>query len=120
MIESYLENIQQYVELNRVKTVLDTVAYGMPQGSLLGPRRFSVYMNDLPDITSTGEMHLYEDDVTAFVNLKRVDECVCKLKDLAKEINNWCVTNKITVNVDKTEAMITKESGLLDLSRQLK
>ena len=108
LIKSYLENRQQYVELNGVTSELKTVAYGVPQGSLLGPRLFSVYMNDLPDITSTGEIHLYADDVTAFVNGKSVDECVCKLNDLAKEINNWCVTNKMTVNVDKTEAMIMK------------
>ena len=80
----------------------------MPQGSLLGPRLFSEYINDLPDITSIGEIHLYADDVTAFVNGKSVDECVCKLNDLAKEIHYWCVTNKMTVNVDTTEAMIMK------------
>ena len=87
MIYSYLVNRQQYVELNGVKSELKTVAYGVPQGLLLGPRLFSVYVNDLPDITSTGEVHLYADDVTAFVNEKSVDECVCKLNDLAKEIN---------------------------------
>ena len=99
MIESYLENRQQYVELNGVKSELKTAVYGVPQGSLLGPRLFSGYMNDLPDVTSTGEIHWYADDVTAFINGKSVDECVCKLNDLTKEINNWFVTNKMTVNV---------------------
>eukprot|EP00795_Rhopilema_esculentum_P001940 gene1940-16448_t len=57
IIESYLENRKQYVDLNEVKSELKSVAYGVPQGSVLGPRLFSVYMNDLPDITSEGEMH---------------------------------------------------------------
>ena len=79
MIESYLENRQPYVELNGVKSSMKTVACGVPQGSLLGPILFSVYMNDLPDITSTGEIHLYADDVAAFVKGENVDECVSKL-----------------------------------------
>ena len=88
MIESYLENRQQYVERNGVKSSMKTVAYGVPQGSLLGPILFSEYMNDLPDITSTGEIHLYADDVTAFVKGENADECVSKLNGLATEMNN--------------------------------
>ena len=65
--------MKQNVELNGVKSELKSVAYGVSQGS--------VYMNDLPDITSEGEIHLYADDVTAFVD---VDECVCKLNVWAK------------------------------------
>ena len=80
---------------------------------LLGPRLFSVYMNDLPDITSTGEMQLYADYITAFVNRKSVDKSVCKLNNVAKEIKNWCVTNKMIINVDETEAMIMKRKQFI-------
>ena len=113
MIESYLGNRQQYVELNGAKSSMKTVAYGVPQGSLLGPILFSVYMNDLPDITSTGETHLYADDVTAFLKGETVDECVSKLNGLATEMNNWSLTNKMTINVGKTEAMIMKRKQFI-------
>ena len=79
----------------RVKSELKTVANGMPQGSLLGPRLLSVYMNDLPSLISAGETYLFADDATAFVNGKSSDKCVCKL-NIAKEINKWCVANKMT------------------------
>ena len=64
---SYLDNRKQFVELNGVKSQLNLVSHGVPQGSLLGPRLFSIYVNDFAESISNGELHLYADDTTAFV-----------------------------------------------------
>ena len=45
----YLSNRHQFVELNGMKSLVLEVKYGVPQGSLLGPRLFSMYVNDFPD-----------------------------------------------------------------------
>ena len=56
-LTSYLENRQQFVELNGVQSKLQDVSYGVQHGSLLGPRPFLIYVNDFADNFSTGELH---------------------------------------------------------------
>ena len=51
-------------------------------------------------------MHLYVDDITAYVTSKSVDDCVNKLNPLARKINAWYKENKMTINSKKTEAMV--------------
>ena len=67
------------MELNRVKSKLQYVLYGVPQGFLLGPSLFSIYLNDFADNVSTVELHLYADDTTAFVIGDTIDQ-VSQLK----------------------------------------
>ena len=61
--------------------------YGVPQGSLLGPKLFPILVNDLPDCISNGEIHLYADDTTAFVIGKNEDEVVPLLNIILTEIS---------------------------------
>ena len=54
---NYLERRGQFPELNATESPVLQVRYGVPQGSLLGPRLFSNYVNDCPDCVSEGEVH---------------------------------------------------------------
>lgn len=63
-IRDYLKDRKQYAVINGCKSQLNAVNYGIPQGSLLGPRRFSFYVNDLPDQTKEGEIDMYTEDAT--------------------------------------------------------
>ena len=110
LLESYLEDRQQFTEVNGVASELRKVKYGVPQGSLLGPRMFSIYMNDISELDSDGEIHLYADDITAFVIGKTTDDAVNKMQCLANEITQWCVKNRITINAKKTDAMIIQKN----------
>lgn len=57
-----------------IRTAEWSTSYGVPQGSLLGPRLFSIYVNDFPESITEGELHLYADDPTTSVIGDNQDE----------------------------------------------
>ena len=65
-ISSYLTNRRQYVVVNGEKSDIKLVEVGVPQGSLLGPRLFVIYVNDLPDSTPVGYIHIFANDTTIY------------------------------------------------------
>ena len=66
LIMSYFNNRHQYTELNGQKSETKAVKYGVPQGSLLGPRLFGVQVNDMPESIDEGELSLFADDISAY------------------------------------------------------
>ena len=72
----------------------------------MGPRLFALYVNDLPSTASTGQIHMYADNTTAFVVSKSVDEATTCLNILASDIQKWCKANKLTIHSEKTEFLI--------------
>ena len=60
----YLKDRTQYVELNGIKSKTRVIVYGVPQGSLVGPRLFTIYINDLPDYINQGYMFLFANDIS--------------------------------------------------------
>lgn len=89
-----------------IQTGLRKVEYGVPQGSLVGPRLFSIYVNDFLELLSQGEIHMYADDTTAFVIGDSTNDVVRKLNLLFAEICSWCNSNKLTPHTGKSEVMI--------------
>ena len=78
----------------------------MPQGSLLGPRFFSYYVNNLPDAVTEGELAMYADDTALSVVDDNVEVVIDKLNKALASINLWCRNNKLTIHTGKSEAMI--------------
>ena len=76
----------------------------MPQGSLLGPRFFSYYVNNLPDAITEGELAMYADDTNLSVVGDNVEVVSDKLNKALASINLWCKNNKLTIHTGKSEA----------------
>ena len=55
---SYLTDRCQFIKVNNCRSVTDSVRYGVPKGSLLGPRLYTIYVNDLPDHIDSGDLHV--------------------------------------------------------------
>ena len=71
LIESYLSDRFQCVEFHTIKSKLQQVSIGVPQGSILGPLLFILYINDLPNVCKQASTLLYADDTAIFSSNQR-------------------------------------------------
>ena len=72
---------------------MKTIIYGVPQGSLLGQRLFSIYLNDLPDFVENGILFLFAYDTTICCIGKNIEEVKDKLDKASSETYEWCMRN---------------------------
>ena len=73
---SYLKDRKQFAEVNGCSSQTKPVTFGVPQGSLLGPRLFTYYLNDLSDSVTEGNLELYANDTTLHFIGNNVDVVV--------------------------------------------
>ena len=111
-ISSYLENGQQYVSYNNKRSNLKTIEYGVPQGSVLGPLLFLLYINDLPSALQDCDMVLYADDTSIFCSGK---QCAEKMQNSLDQASTWFRENKLTVNQQKSEILTFGKINSLSL-----
>ena len=96
--EDYLHNREQFVKINDKVSSKRNVKLGVPQGSILGPLLFLVYINDLLRKSCIS----YDDDTTALCEANSWDEAVHGMNCLLNKINEWLTLNQLSINVDKT------------------
>ena len=105
LLQDYLNNRKQYVNVNNVSSHLLEMSTGVPQGSILGPTLFSLYVNDLPN-ASDFETCLLADDTVLIMN----DVCLTSLESEVnseiEKVEKWLWNNKLTLNLSKTTFMI--------------
>lgn len=97
---SYLKDRSQRVVINGHKSNWSRVTSGVPQGSLLGPLFFILYINDLPSIFETSKCLLYADDAKIFRPILSPSDGVDFQRDLNKFVK-WCAQWKLVLNVNK-------------------
>ena len=106
--QTYLKDRQQFVSINGYNSECASMPIGVPQGSVLGPLLFLLYINDLNLAIKYCKVYHFADDT----NLLYTNNSIKKLnkmlnKDL-KNLTNWLNANKISLNVDKTEMILFK------------
>ena len=105
LIQNYLSNRGQRTRLDSSVSTLMPVGTGVPQGSTIGPLMFIIYINDLVNVLQNCKSCMYADDTVLYCG--NVSEKAVR-KDLQKDINRvqeWCDTNRLTLNVSKTKIM---------------
>ena len=103
--KSYLNGRSQKTLVNGVVSGLLPITCGVPQGSVLGPLFFLVYINDLQNALVDCRVQLYADDSVIYQSGVNGDEAKDKLQTSLNEFCTWCKINKLTINTKKTKLM---------------
>ncbi len=105
-ITNYLHNHQQYVQYNQECSELGNISIGVPQGSILGPLLFLLYINDICNISSNVSCILFADDTNIIATGKNLSELFTTMnKEMGKFIK-WIHSNKLSLNIEKTHYML--------------
>ena len=108
LIASYLSNRKQYVMFNNKNSEFTEIRTGIPQGSILGPLLFSIYINDLIKVSNKPNFIMYADDTTIYLDLEdfEKDSLEHQINEELKRVNIWLKLNKLTLNTTKTKSMV--------------
>ena len=120
--ENYLFEREQYVTINGVNSDKVKVKCGVPQGSVLGPLLFLVFINDLPNVTELFTL-LFADDTTFQVSGSDTQKLFEVANIELQKASHWFRANKLTLNVKKTKYMLfagqNKNNDLANLKLQI-
>ena len=106
LVKNYFSNRKQYVELNNVKSEMSEIKAGVPQGSILVPLLFVIYVNDIYKASSILYAIIYADDTTLAANLEDFSaetrkDLENKINSEINEINIWLKANRLSLNIHK-------------------
>ena len=104
--ESYLKDRTQYVSCNNVSSETKTISCGVPQGSVLGPLLFLLYINDLPNISKKLNFFLFADDTNLFYECNNLEKLERVVNKELKKLVTWLNVNRLALNVSKTNYVI--------------
>ena len=102
---SYLSCRSQKTYVSGISSDIKPVLSGVPQGSVLGPLLFLMFINDLPVACKNSIVDMFADDTTLSVHNSSVDVVFSTLTDDLLNVNTWCENNRMAINVTKTKSM---------------
>ena len=106
MICSFLNSCLQNVSLKQKQSDFKTVLFGVPQGSVLGPLLFSIYINDLPLHIPSAQCDILADDTTIHTSGQDVPAITSVLQSCLSDVFEWTHLNRMSLNPSKTKYMI--------------
>ena len=108
--DNYLSNRRQQVMINNCKSNFQSISCGVPQGSILGPLLFLLFINDLPLYTRNVHTDLYADDTTLYDMQDSMKQIENNLQSALNNLHVWCKENGMILNSSKTKVMLVTSS----------
>jgi hypothetical protein len=117
--KSYLQGRTQTTKINDTYSNSEKIDYGVPQGSILGPLLFLIYVNDFQRCHSEISIQ-YADDTSIIISDKQIPTLAEKCKIVLNEIYTWLNANKLSLNLSKTSYLIfSNKNDDIDLQLEL-
>ena len=99
---SYLSNRKQYTVLSNHESDLEFISYGVPQGSVLGPLLFLIYMNDIQYAVPHAKLKLFADDTNLFLHNSDPANLFATANISMSQLSEWFTVNRLSLNLNKT------------------
>ena len=117
--QNYLSEREQFVSINGIESETEKIVCGVPQGSVLGPLLFLIYINDLPNSTDFFTL-LFADDTTFQLSGVNLDILFQLANSELEKASVWFESNKLTLNVKKTKFMLFSDKDMQECTNHLK
>ena len=112
LFKSYLSNRKQFVKIGNSESSHQPINCGVPQGSVLGPLLFLIYVNDIANYSPLGNIRLFADDTNVFVEHENLEQLYENAELILKYLYQWFKDNKLTVNTKKSSFTIFTTSHI--------
>jgi hypothetical protein len=115
LIKDYLTNRSQCVSYNGVISTDLPIITGVPQGSILGPLLFILYINDIVNVSTLFQIFLFADDTTLLKSDKDLPQLIGYVNKELVKLNTWFYVNKLSINIDKLNMSYLVVLGAIQL-----
>ena len=102
---SYLKNREQFVKIGKVESTKQSIQWGVPQGSILGPTLFLVYVNSISKLKLKSKIKLYADDTILVYSDVSVNTIKENIKNDLNIVEQWLCSHKLSLNIKKSSYM---------------
>ena len=105
-LKNYLHNRKQFVQIDDCKSTLLNVTCGVPQGSILGPKLFILYINDICNVSEIVQFILFADDTNVFYSDHDINILCTTMSNELDNLHAWFTVNKLSLNISKTNYIL--------------
>ena len=105
-LKSYLTDRKCFVQFGPYKSQLNTFNIGVPQGSILGPLLFLIYVINLSNFSNNMQTQLFADDTIVFNSGPDIEQLTATTNTELSKLNDWTQANKLTIHGGKTKLLI--------------
>ena len=109
--QSYLTDRKQYVLYSNVQSQTLDITCGVPQGSILGPLLFLIYVNDIANCLTHSKLISFADDTTVFSSSKCINDLCKNMNSDLDDLTKWFKANRLALNVNKSNCMLFQPNG---------
>ena len=109
-IRSYLSNRKQFVQIKDTRSEFYEIKCGVPQGSILDPLLFILYVNDLQRVLRQATSSLFADDTSIYYSHSDIKQLEATLNSELQSLDIWMKSNKLSVNISKSNYLIFHSS----------